>query len=72
MYQRLSKVTSNVIFEELIINCQIYFLNFFIFNCLTSHINFLIFNCLMTSSFCFLKKISFTSRRDWLFMDVRP
>ena len=53
------------------------------FSCLTSDINFLIFNCLrldiilfifscLTSSFCFLKIISSTRKRERLFMDVPP
>ena len=54
--QGRSESTSNVLFEVLIINCQLDFMNLFIFNCLTSQINLLIFNCLMASNFCFLKK----------------
>ena len=46
-------------------------INLFIFNCLTSNINLFTFNCL-TSNFCFLKNISFASRREQLFMNVCP
>ena len=42
--QERSEGISNVAFETLIINCQIYFINFFDFNCLMSN-------------FCFLEKI---------------
>ena len=43
-FQGPSEGTSNVAFEVLIINCQIYFINFLIFNCLTLNINLFIFN----------------------------
>ena len=67
--------TSNVVFEVLIMNCKIDFINVFIFNYLASNINLLIFNCLalninlfifncLTSNFCFPKNIYFTSRRE--------
>ena len=36
--------TSSVAFEELIINCHIYFINLFVFSCLTLNINLFIFN----------------------------
>ena len=68
--QRRSEGTSSVAFEVLIINCHIEYINLFIFNCLTSNIKLLIFNCLM-SNFCFPKNMSFTSRRERLFMDAR-
>ena len=42
-YQRRRKGTSNVAFEVLITNCQIYFINLFIFNCLTLNIKLFIF-----------------------------
>ena len=75
--------TSIVTFELLIMNCEIDFINLFIFNYLASNINLLVFNCLalninlfifncLTSSSCILKNLSFTSRRERLFMDARP
>ena len=42
--ERLSKGTSSVAFQVLIINCQIYSINFFIFNSLKLNINLFIFN----------------------------
>ena len=42
-YQRRRKGTSNIAFEILITNCQIYFINLFIFNCLTLNIKLFIF-----------------------------
>ena len=66
-----SEGTSSAAFEVLIINYQKDVINLFIFNCLTSNINFFIFNSL-TSNFCFPKIIYFASRRERLFMDVRP
>ena len=41
--QGRSESTSSVVFEVLIINCQIYFINFLIFNYLTLNINMFIF-----------------------------
>ena len=83
LQQECSKGSSSVAFEVLIINCQIDFMNLFIFNCLTSDIILFIFNCLrsdinlfifncLTSNFCYPKIISLSSRRERLFMDVRP
>ena len=65
------------------INYEIDFTNLFIFNCLTSNINLFIFNCFtsninlfnfdcLTSNFCFPKIMSFSSRKERLFMDARP
>ena len=45
-------------------------MNFLIFNFLTSSLNLFIFNCL-TPNFCFPKNISFTSRREQLFINFR-
>ena len=61
--------TSSVSFEVLIISLQIYFISLFIVCCLTLNINFFIFNLLMLNS-CFPKIISFTNRREQLFMNA--
>ena len=60
--QGRSEVTSSVAFEELIINCQIDFINLFIFNCLTSNINLFIFSCL-TSNFSFSENHIFCKQK---------
>ena len=62
--------TSSVSFEVLIISLKIYFISLFILNCLTLNISLFIFNLLMLNS-CFPQIISFTNRRDQLFMDAR-
>ena len=67
--QGRSEGISSVAFEVLIINCQIYFINLFIFNCLTLNINCSSSSSLM-SNFCFPKIMSFTNRRERLFMDL--
>ena len=41
--QGRSKDASSIAFEVLLINCQIYFINFFIFNCLTLRMKLFIF-----------------------------
>ena len=77
--QGRSEETAIVVFEILIINCQIDFINLFVFKGLTFNINLLIFNCLM-SNFCFSKNMfckqkrtkKQKSRRERLFMDPRP
>ena len=61
--------TSSVIFEVLIINCHIEFINLFIFSCLMSNINLFIFNCL-TSNFCFPKNIFFGKMMTSYLRDV--
>ena len=51
--QERSEDTSSVAFKVLVINCQIYFINFFSFN-------------YWTSNFCFQKNIFSASRREQL------
>ena len=58
-YQRRSEGASSEAFEVLIIKSDIDFIKLFIFNCLTSNIN--LFNI-----------IFFASRRERIFMDLRP
>ena len=66
-----SEGTSSVAFEVLLTKSEIDFINLFVFNCLKSNINLFNFNCFM-SIICFPKKIFFASRRERIFMDVRP
>ena len=58
-YQGRSEGASSEAFEVLIIKSDIDFIKLFIFNCLTSNIN--LFNI-----------IFFASRRERMFMDLRP
>ena len=63
--------TNNHLPKAFIFNCLKLDINLFIFSCLTSDINLFIFNC-SASNFCFLKIISFASRRERLFIAARP
>ena len=68
-FQGRSESTSSVVFEVLIVNCQIYFLNFLIFNYLTLNINMFIFK-LFDIKFLFSENHVFANRRERLFMGL--
>ena len=73
-YQRRRKGTSNVAFEVLITNCQIYFINLFIFNCLTLNIKLIIFK-LFDVKFLFSKNHAFRKQKRtavYRLMDACP
>ena len=57
-----SEGTSSVAFEVLIINCQIYFIHFFVFNCLTLNIKLLIFK-LFDVKFLFSENHAFRKQK---------
>ena len=66
--------TSSVALKVLIINCQIYFINFYIFNCLTLNIKLLIFK-LFDVKFLFSENHVFRKHKRtavYGLMDVRP